>query len=110
MKTGPAWALAVCAAVALTMAVGPRAAEPDDEQPDERVEVPPHRFTLKGAATVDSELLAFPRASLLDHFAAHPDVGYAVGLNVAAVIGRRLQLVQTMWLREMQRVIELRHA
>jgi len=45
MKTGPAWALAVCAAVALTMAVGPRAAEPDDEQPDERVEVPPPPFT-----------------------------------------------------------------
>jgi hypothetical protein len=45
---------------------------------------------------------------LLDHLAAHPDIGYRVALNVAAVIGRRLQVLQAMWLREMQRVVELR--
>jgi CRP-like cAMP-binding protein len=71
--------------------------------------VPPHRLTLKARATVDSELLTFERSALLRHFAAHPGVGCAVGLNVASVIGRRLQLFQTMWLREIQRVIELRH-
>ena len=31
-------------------------------------------------------------------------------LNLAAVIGERLQLFQTMWLREMQRTVELRCA
>jgi hypothetical protein len=33
-----------------------------------------------------------------------------VSLNLASVIGQRLQLFQTMWLREMQRTVELRYA
>jgi CRP-like cAMP-binding protein len=70
--------------------------------------VPPHRFTLKGAAAIDSEVLALPRVALFEHFAAHPDVGYAVTRNVSAVVGHRLQVLQTMWLREMQRVVETR--
>jgi hypothetical protein len=28
--------------------------------------------------------------------------------NVASVVGQRLQVFQAMWLREMQRVVELR--
>jgi CRP-like cAMP-binding protein len=72
--------------------------------------IPPHRFTLKATALVESELIAFPRASLLDHFASHPTVAYTVTRNVAAVIGRRYQVFQTMWLREMQRVVELRYS
>jgi CRP-like cAMP-binding protein len=72
--------------------------------------VPPHRFTLKATAAVDSELTAFSRAALLDHFSAHPSVAYVVTRNVAAVIGHRLQVFQTMWLREMQRVVELRYS
>lgn len=72
--------------------------------------VPPHRFTLRAAAAIDSEVLALPRSALVDHFAAHPAVGYAVSRNVAAVVGQRLQVFQTMWLREMQRVVELSHA
>jgi CRP-like cAMP-binding protein len=72
--------------------------------------VPPHRFTLKAAASVESEVLALPRAALFDHFAAHPAVGYAVTRNVSAVVGQRLQVLQTMWLREMQRVVEIRGA
>jgi CRP-like cAMP-binding protein len=72
--------------------------------------VPPHRFTLKAAASVESEVLALPRAALFDHFAAHPTVGYAVTRNVSAVVGQRLQVLQTMWLREMQRVVETRGA
>jgi hypothetical protein len=43
-------------------------------------------------------------------FSASPEVGYAVTLNLAAVIGQRLQVFQTMWLREMQRVVEMRYA
>jgi CRP-like cAMP-binding protein len=69
--------------------------------------IPPHRFTLKATAQIDSELLVFERASLLDHFAAHPAVGYAVVGNVAATVGQRLQVFQAMWLREMKRVLEL---
>ena len=68
--------------------------------------VPPHRFTLNAAAAIDSELLGFPRVSVLAHFAAHPAVGHTVTRNLAAVIGHRLQVFQTMWLREMQRVVE----
>lgn len=71
--------------------------------------VPPHRFTLNATAAITSELLAFSREAVLDHFAAHPAVGHAVTRNLAAVIGHRLQVFQTMWLREMQRVVEHRY-
>jgi len=69
--------------------------------------VPPHRFTLKAAAAVDAAVLALPREALLAHFEARPEVGYRVARNVAAVVGQRLQVFQAMWLREMQRVVEL---
>ena len=72
--------------------------------------IPPHRFTLKATAPIDTRVLAFPRTALLDHFAAHPAVGYVVMRNVAAVTGQRLQVFQAMWLREMQRTVELRCA
>jgi CRP-like cAMP-binding protein len=68
--------------------------------------VPPHHFTLKATASVDTEVLAIPRTALFAHFTAHPDVGYAVTRNVSAVVGQRLQVFQTMWVREMQRVVE----
>jgi SulP family sulfate permease len=69
--------------------------------------VPPHRFTLKATAAVATEAIALPRAALLDHFAAHPEVGYAVARNLSEVVGHRLQIMQTMWLREVQRVVEI---
>jgi len=69
--------------------------------------VPPHRFTLKAAAAIDSEVLVLPRAALLDHFAAHPTVGYLFTRNLSAVVGHRLQIMETMWLREVQRVVEI---
>ena len=72
--------------------------------------IPPHNFTLKATAPLDTDVLAIPRVALYEHFAAHPDVGYCVAQNVAAIVGQRLQVFQTMWLREMQRVIELRCA
>jgi toluene monooxygenase system ferredoxin subunit len=72
--------------------------------------VPPHRFTLKAAALVDSEVFGLSRTALADIFGAHPAVGYAVSRNVSAVVGQRLQVFQTMWLREMQRVVELSEA
>ncbi len=70
----------------------------------------PYRFTLTATAPLESEVVKIAREALVAHFAAHPDVGQAVSLNVASVIGQRLQLFQTMWLREMQRTVELRCA
>src|SRR5215471_17870895 len=63
---------------------------------------PPYRFTLTATAPLETEVLALSRDVLMDHFAANPDVGYAATLNLASVIGQRLQLFQAMWLREMQ--------
>jgi CRP-like cAMP-binding protein len=72
--------------------------------------IPPHRFTLKAKVPMETELLAFPRTALLSHFDAHPAVGLAVTRNVAIVIGHRLQVFQTLWMREMQRMVEQRYA
>ena len=72
--------------------------------------VPPHRFTLKATATAETELVAFPRAALLEHFAANPTVGATVIRYVASVIGHRLQIFQAMWLREMQRSVDLHYS
>jgi CRP-like cAMP-binding protein len=71
--------------------------------------IPPHRFTLKAGAVLDSEVIGIPRDALLEFFKAHPAIGYVVTRNVAEIIGQRLQVFQAMWLREMQRAIELRH-
>jgi CRP-like cAMP-binding protein len=72
--------------------------------------VPPHRFTLKATAPLATEVLAFRRDNLLAYCGAHPEVGTVVALNIAAMIGQRLQLFQAMWLREMQRVVSHVHA
>ncbi len=72
--------------------------------------IPPYRFTLTARAPLETEVITLTREALRSHFAAHPEVGQAVSLNLAAVIGQRLQLFQTMWLREMQRTVELRCA
>ncbi len=65
--------------------------------------VPPHRYTLRASATVDSELQSIPRNSFFDLLDSMPSVGYTVFTNLAAILGERLQLSQTMWIREMQR-------
>jgi CRP-like cAMP-binding protein len=72
--------------------------------------VPPHRFTLTARAELESDVLALPRARLLELFAQRPDVGYVISRNVAVVTSQRLELFRAMWLREMQRVVELSHA
>jgi CRP/FNR family transcriptional regulator, cyclic AMP receptor protein len=109
--------LVVRGRIALTLPIQIRGAE-EDVLVEERLAgetlgwsglIPPYRFTLKATASVESELLSFSREQLLGHFAAYPPVGYTVTGNVAAVIGHRLQVFQTMWVREMQRVVELRY-
>ena len=67
--------------------------------------IPPHRFTLTATAPLATRVLALRRASLIDFCAVHPRVGYLLALNIAAVVGQRLQVVQAMWLREMQRAV-----
>jgi CRP-like cAMP-binding protein len=69
--------------------------------------IPPHRFTLKATAPLDTGVIAFSREDLNRFLIANPAAGHAVALNLAAVIGQRLQLFQAMWLREIQRVVEL---
>jgi len=70
--------------------------------------IPPHRFTLKAKTPVPTQLVAFARDRLQQHFASDEHVAFVVTRNVAEVIGHRLQVFQTMWLREMGRTIEAR--
>jgi toluene monooxygenase system ferredoxin subunit len=68
--------------------------------------IPPYRFTLKATAPLQTDVIALTREALNEFFAANPSAGCAVAVNLASVIGQRLQLFQAMWLREMQRVVE----
>jgi CRP-like cAMP-binding protein len=71
--------------------------------------IPPYRFTLTATAALqEAEVIALPREGLGAYFAANPAAGYKIALNLAVVIGHRLQLFQTMWVREMQRTVEVR--
>ena len=72
--------------------------------------IPPYRFTLTATAQLETEVITLAREALIEYFAAHPETGYAVSLNLCSVIGQRLQICQAMWLREIQRVVELRCA
>lgn len=69
--------------------------------------IPPYRFTLRASASVDTEMIALSRDFLRELFASDPAAGYTVSQNVAAIVGERLQLFQAMWLREMQRTVEM---
>lgn len=68
--------------------------------------IPPHKFTLAATAPLETEVIALPREELRKYLAANPTLGYKITLNLAIVIGHRLQLFQAMWLREMQRTVE----
>ncbi len=73
--------------------------------------IPPYQFTLTATAALhEAEVIALPREALREYFAANPAAGCRIALNLAVVIGHRLQLFQTMWLREMQRTVEVRSA
>ena len=102
--------------LAMPMQIGGR---DENVQIDERVPgqavgwstlIPPHRFTLTATAPVTTELLAFPRLQLLEHFERNPLTGYRVSMNLAALVGERLQVFQAMWLREMQQLVNASHA
>ena len=72
--------------------------------------IPPYRFTLSAAASLDTEVIALPQKALREYMAAQPAVGCKIALNLAVVIGHCLQLFQTMWLREMERTVQARSA
>jgi CRP/FNR family transcriptional regulator, cyclic AMP receptor protein len=72
--------------------------------------IPPYLFTLTATALVETEAIALPREALHAYFAAHPEAGCTIAQNLAIVIGHRLHLFQTMWLREMQRTVEVHSA
>jgi len=73
--------------------------------------IPPYRFTLTATAPLlDAAVIALPREALREYLAANPAAGCKIALNLAVVIGHRLQMFQAMWLREMQRTVELRSA
>ena len=72
--------------------------------------IPPYRFTLSAAASLDTEVIALPQKALREYMAAQPAVGCKIALNLAVVIGHRLQLFQTMWLREMERTVQAHSA
>ncbi len=69
--------------------------------------IPPYLFTLTASAPAEAEVIALPRQALQEYFAANPAAGCKIAQNLAAVIGHRLHLFQTMWLREMQRTVEV---
>jgi CRP-like cAMP-binding protein len=72
--------------------------------------IPPYRYTLKATAPLETEVIALSREALREYFSANPATGYTMSLNLASVIGQRLQLFQAMWLRAMQQVVESRCA
>jgi CRP-like cAMP-binding protein len=72
--------------------------------------IPPHRFTLSARAPLTTEVTALARERLQEYLECSPRTAYKISSNLALVMGRRLQLLQTMWLREMQRTIEQRTA
>ncbi len=72
--------------------------------------IPPYQFTLTATASVDAEAIALSRDVLTSFLENSPEVGSKLCLNLALVIGHRLQTLQTMWLREMQRTVELHAA
>jgi len=72
--------------------------------------IPPHRFTLQAVATTEAELLVLPGQALRQLFREKPWVGYTVLTNLAQIVGQRLTIFQTMWIRELQRGIESHRA
>ena len=72
--------------------------------------VSPYRFTLSASAPLETEVIALPREALGAFCERSPEAGRKICLNLAVLVGQRLQLVQAMWMREMQRVVELKSA
>ena len=64
--------------------------------------VTPHRFTLSARCATQCELTCLSRDGLHAFFETDTQTGYMFMRNLAQVIGRRLQAMQAMWVRELQ--------
>ena len=64
--------------------------------------VNPHRFTLSARCASHCVLTALSRDRLNAFFETDPQTGHLFMRNLAGVIGRRLQAMQAMWMRELQ--------
>ena len=64
--------------------------------------LPLHSFCL---APLETEVIVLPREALGAFCEHSPEAGYKICLNLAVLVGQRLQLVQAMWMREMQRTV-----
>ena len=70
--------------------------------------VSPYCYILTAHAMEEVELVALLRKDLCAFCEAVPQVGQKLALNLASALANRLQVVQTMWVREMQHLIELK--
>ncbi len=64
--------------------------------------VSPYQFTLSARCASKCQLVSFGREVLHSFFEAQPQTGYFFMRNLAGVIGRRLQAMQTIWMRDLQ--------
>jgi CRP/FNR family transcriptional regulator, cyclic AMP receptor protein len=67
--------------------------------------IEPFRFTMSARAGTDVDLLGLSTRELQSALEAHPEAGVRIVTNLARVIARRLQLMHTMWTRELQRAV-----
>ncbi len=66
--------------------------------------VRPHRFTLSARCARRCVLNCLSRDKLHAFFESDPQTGCQFMRNLAEVVGRRLQAMQTMWVRELQAI------
>lgn len=64
--------------------------------------VSPYHFTLSARCASKCILTCFRRDAVHSFFETDPRTGYLFTRNLAGVIGRRLQAMQTLWVHDLQ--------
>ena len=64
--------------------------------------VSPYHFTLSARCASGCTLVGFTRDVLYTFFETDPHTGFLFMRNLAGVIGRRLQAMQTIWMHDLQ--------
>lgn len=64
--------------------------------------VKPYRLTVSARCASTGTLTSVSRQELLAFFETDPKTGYLFMRNLAGVIGRRLQAMQTLWAHDLQ--------
>ncbi|HSL23753.1 MAG TPA: cyclic nucleotide-binding domain-containing protein [Vicinamibacterales bacterium] len=72
--------------------------------------VKPYRFTLSARAAEPSEAIGFSRSELHRLFGAVPELGNRFLANLSELVGLRLLTFQALWVRELQRALEIESA